>query len=318
MSSDRMNQLAALGYVTATAPTTTAPESTLPDPKTRLSFLAQVEKTRQALQEGNPKEARKQAEAALKEEPNLSDLRVLYAQILMGAGEPKKALEVLEPMRDSGSAQVVAALGSIHLSQNDPELGISELEQATQMDPYLVAAWVPYLQALFLSGDIDRFVAEAARAGAMFPKDAPVQGMYGLALVLSGNADQAQPVPRGSARRGSVHPVREPRARDDDEGTRRHRQGGGLPPGRNPTAPAGHSCAAHARRDLRRRAALHGAARAARHHREEGGPPDALTWHSKAQALFNLQRYPESKVAVDACRKVAPEYPRARSSKRTC
>jgi tetratricopeptide (TPR) repeat protein len=40
-----------------------------------------------------------------------------------------------------------------------------------------------------------------------------------------------------------------------------------------------------------------------------GGPPDALTWHSKAQALFNLQLYPESKVAIDACRKVAPEYP---------
>ena len=76
----------------------------------------------------------------------------------------------------------------------DPELGISELEQATQMDPYLVAAWVPYLHALFLSGDVDRFIPEAARAGAMFPKDAPVQGMYGLALVLGGSPDQAQPV----------------------------------------------------------------------------------------------------------------------------
>ena len=309
MSSDRLQQLAALGYVTASAPTTDAPESSLRDPKTRLSFLAQVEKTRQALQEGNPKEARKQAEAALKEEPNLTDLRVLYAQILMGAGEAKKALEILEPLRDSGSAQIVAALGNIHLSQGDPELGIGELEQATQMDPYLVAAWVPYLQALFLSGDIDRFVAEAARAGAMFPKDAPVQGMYGLALVLSGAADQAQP-------------VLEAALADDPFIPFANHALGTLMKERGDTAKAEsflqeeirlHPPAVPARRTL---VEIYAGEQRYTEQLEQliviekvGGPSDALTFHSKAQALFNLQRYPESKVAVDACRKVAPEYP---------
>jgi tetratricopeptide (TPR) repeat protein len=309
MSSDRLQQLAALGYVTASAPTTDAPEATLPDPKTRLSFLAQVEKTRQALQEGNPKEARERAEAALKEEPNLTDLRVLYAQILMGAGDGKKALEILEPLRESGSAQVLAALGSIHLSQGDPELGIGELEQATQLDPYLVAAWVPYLQALFLSGDVDRFVAEAARAGSMFPKDAPVQGMYGLALVLAGNPDQAQP-------------VLEAALADDPFIPFANHALGTMMKERGDTAKAEsflqeeirlHPPAVPARRTL---VEIYAGEQRYTEQLEQlaviekvGGPPDALTWHSKAQALFNLQRYPESKDAVDACRKVAPEYP---------
>jgi arylsulfatase A-like enzyme/tetratricopeptide (TPR) repeat protein len=309
MSSDRMNQLQALGYVTATAPTTNAPESTLPDPKTRLPFLMQVEKTRQALQEGNPKEARARAEAALKEEPNLSDLRVLYAQILMGAGDAKKALEILEPMRDSGSAQVIAALGNIHLSQGDPEQGIGELEQATQMDPYLVAAWVPYLQALFLSGDVDRFVAEAVRAGAMFPKDAPVQGMYGLALVLGGNPDQAQPVLEAALAEDPFIPFA-------------NHALGTLMKERGDTAKAEsflqeeirlHPPAIPARRTL---VEIYAGEQRYTEQLDQlaviekvGGPPDALTYHSKAQALFNLQRYKESKVAVDACRKVAPEYP---------
>jgi arylsulfatase A-like enzyme/tetratricopeptide (TPR) repeat protein len=308
MSSDRMQQLAALGYVTATAPTTTAPESTLRDPKTRLSFLAQVEKTRQALQEGNPKEARERAEAALKEEPNLTDLRVLYAQILMGAGEPEKALEILEPLRDSGSAQVLAALGSMHLSTGDPELGISELEQATQMDPYLAAAWVPYLQALFLSGDVDRFVAEAMRAGSMFPQDAPVQGMFGLALVLSGNPDQAQPVleraladepfiPFANHALGTMLKERGETAKAEQflqEEIRLH----------PPAVPARRTLVEIYAGEQRYTEQLEQLAVI-----EKVGAPDALTFHSKAQALFNLQRYPESKVAVDACRKAAPEYP---------
>ena len=308
MSSDRMQQLAALGYVTATAPTTSAPEATLRDPKTRLSFLAQVEKTRQALQEGNPKEARERAEAALKEEPNLTDLRVLYAQILMGAGDSKKALEILEPLRDSGSAQILAALGSIHLSTGDPELGIGELEQATQMDPYLVAAWGPYLHALFLSGDVDRFVAEAARAGTMFPKDAPVQGMYGLALVLSGNPDAAQPVleaalaeepfiPFANHALGTLMKERGDTAKAESflqEEIRLH----------PPAIPARRTLVEIYAGEQRYTEQLEQLAVI-----EKVAPPDALTWHSKAQALFNLQRYPESKVAVDACRKVAPEYP---------
>jgi arylsulfatase A-like enzyme/tetratricopeptide (TPR) repeat protein len=308
MSNDRMQQLAALGYVTASAPTTTAPPTSLPDPKTRLSFLAQVEKTRQALQEGNPKEARERAEAALAEEPNLTDLRVLYSQILMGANEPQKALEVLEPLRDSGSAQVLATLGAIHLSMGDPELGIEELEHATQMDPYLANAWAPYLQALFLSGDVERFAVEAMRAGAMFPKDAHVQGMYGLALVLAGNAEQAEPVltaalaeepfiPFANHALGTMMKERGDTAKAEaflQEEVRLH----------PPAVPARRTLVEIYAGEQRYTEQLEQLAVI-----EKMGQPDALTLHSKAQALFNLQRFDESKVAVDTCRKMAPEYP---------
>jgi tetratricopeptide (TPR) repeat protein len=41
----------------------------------------------------------------------------------------------------------------------------------------------------------------------------------------------------------------------------------------------------------------------------EREPPNFLTHHSLAQALFNLQRYDQAKAAIDTCRELAPEYP---------
>ena len=38
-------------------------------------------------------------------------------------------------------------------------------------------------------------------------------------------------------------------------------------------------------------------------------PPNVLSLHARAQALFNLKRYPESRSAIEASRAAAPTYP---------
>jgi tetratricopeptide (TPR) repeat protein len=308
LSSDRMQQLAALGYVTAVAPEAGTPTDSLPDPKSRLPFLAEVERTRQALQEGDLKKARERAEAALSQEPNLTDLQTLYAQILLQDKDPKAALKVLEPLASSGSAQVLASLGSIHLMMGERDLALGELELATRTDPFLAQAWVPYLHLLFLSGDVERFLPIAIKAGGMFPKEPAIQGMYGLALVLGGNIEQARPVLTWAIGEDPLIPFVNHAlgVLTKDEGNTAEAEGYLQEEVRL------HPPAIPARRTLVEIYA--GEARYAEQLEQLDaikavGAPDVLTLHSRAQALFNLGRYPEAHTDVEACRKLAPDYP---------
>lgn len=305
-SSERTAMLEALGYVTATADVSES-ASNLPDPSRNINLLQGVEVIRVAQRAGDLATARTRAEEVLAEDPNLTEVRRLLAEIVGEQGDIPASIamfEAIEAERPSGTTKV--PLGNLLLAQGQVERGISLFEQAIASDPFLAHAWVSYVRALQLT-DPERFAAAAEDAAGRFPQDGRLQGYFGAALSQ-----------RMDPRAGAI--LQRAIALDPAQSQVRHllgalalREGSAaeaealwldelaLFPGSMATHRALVALYAEQKRfeeQLEHLRVIHASE-----------PPNHLTLHSIAQSLFNLRRYDEARGQVELCRETAPEYP---------
>lgn len=309
LSADRMAQLEALGYVTALPELPGTADQVLPDPVERMPILQDLQLARMALQSDDPAEAARLVDSVVEREPTLYEARILRGTILWRQGRLDEALTVLQAVEaERPSTSTQALLGSLLLHMDRVDESRVMLEAVLQTDPYLASAWASYLHTLLLSGDLPKLEAEAARARTLLPYCPEAIGMEGMLLAMRGDFDEAEPTLREAIE---------------------------LDPGQ-PFAHHALGTALRARGDLVEAEALFheevkrfpGAVETRRMlvelYAEQGRyaeqleqldviasleRPNVLTMHSRAQCLFNLRRFDESRVAVDECRAAAPQYP---------
>jgi Flp pilus assembly protein TadD len=308
LSAERLAQLAALGYVTTTVEEG-APTEGLPDPVTRLPVLKEVDQARKAFQSGDLEEAKRRVAAVLEKEPTLVDIRNLQATILWRSGDRKGALAAIRSLvKEHPSSQAKITMAAIMMQQGQLPEAIGLLAEVLNTDPYLSAAWRPYLHALFLSGQIPRLDAEVQRAKTKIPDDLNVQMMDGIVLVMRNQMAEAEPILLKVIAKQPGHPfihhsmglIRRSQGRSEEaeqfllEEVRLH-------PPAVPARRAMVEILAEQRRYSEQLEQLEAIARVE--------PPNPLTLHSQAQALFNLKQYKAASDKVDACIAERSDYP---------
>lgn len=307
-SSERLAQLAALGYVTDASREPVDELTSLPDPVDRLPVLAEVEKARAALQAGEVDEARLLAEAILEQEPGLTELRLLLSGILVRQGKADEARVVLEVLaHEQHNASTRALLGAISWRAGELGLAREHLESALELDPYLAQAWVPYLQVLFGSNDLPALGRALRRAGQHVPEEPAVVGMQGVVAALEGASDQAEPLLLAALERRPDLPFCNLALGVVYQG-----QG------------AMDQAETHLLEELRLFQTIAARYKLVEIYAEQrrydeqlaqleliasSEPPNPLTHHSIAQAQYNQGRFERALVSVEACIQVAPEYP---------
>lgn len=312
LSAERMSQLEALGYVTsASGASGEVPwrDASLPDPVARIPSLKRNEGVRQALQRGDLDEARRLAEALIADEPGLVDPARTLAGILLRQGDLDAAERLLADLEArQPSSQNKAMLGSVHVRKGDLAGATDLFAAAIDMDPYLGSHWSPFLHALWLRGDLERLSREADRALQHIPDHAIALGMRGVLAAMQGRCAQAasdldaaiaaapsQPFVHHA--RGMCHrKAGEPTQAEEALLAEVEKNDKALPSRRALVE----MYAEQKRYDeqLAQLAAI-----------EAVESPHPLTAHSKAQALYNLQRYDESAAVVERCMELAPTYP---------
>lgn len=306
LSPDRVAQLEALGYLTASSEA--APTGDLPDPVRRLPVLKKGEEARRAVQSGDFVGARAAAEAALTEEPGLQDTRLLLATILLRLGEDEAATAALaeaEARQPSSGARSLQ--GFLLMKQGRYELAADRFADALALDGYLSQAWTGYLHALLISGDMPRLAAEVARARTRVPDAPVVLGMEGVLLAMKGDPGLARMKLEESIRREPTQPFLH------------HALGQALRRQGEPLAAETallEEVEAHGPAIASRRVLVELYAEQKRYEEQLAQlavirahePPFPPTLHSVAQAEFNLGRYDAARADVDACLAVDPAY----------
>lgn len=306
LSSDQQAQLAALGYLTSDAAPDPSLAAGLPNPVDRLPVLRDVESARQALQRGDLVEARSRLEAVRATDPGLEEPRRMLVTVMLSQGELDNASALAEEADQSGTSSSKLLLARVRMRQQRYPDALEALQEALTLDPYLEAAWAPYLHLLFTTQD-PRFLPELERARQALPKAATVQAMSGVERASKGAFADAVPLLESALARdpkqslahhylGLAALASQETARAEDE----FREEIAVNP---PSVPSRQMLvrlfADQARYDdqLVELAAI-----------ELVEPPNPLTMHSSAQALFNLGRYEDAKKRVDECRAFAPAY----------
>ena len=307
-SPERLAQLEALGYITGLADVEIEPGELLPDPVQRLPVLKEVEQARLQMQSGELEQARATLEAIIGREPGLVDPRVMLVNLLRSMGDKEAALAQAAELDELQPGSLSKGLvGMITLQLGDPEAAVVILAEALDLDPYVGRCWEPYLHALFLLGDTQRLDTEVARVRELLPELAAAQAMEGVLLVMKGDNEGGEVVLRAAL------------ARDPNlalanqylgmslrfQGRITEAEGFLLEEVRLFDAMAARIHLVEIYADQQRYAEQLEQLQAI----VEREPPNFLTHHSIAQALFNLERYEEARAAVDTCRELAPEYP---------
>ncbi len=114
----------------------------------------------------------------LGEQPDNSDLRLQYAEVLLQLGDPLGAQTALEalPADMRGSGKPAAMMAHALLAQEKGVDALSWAAQADQSDPY--TAWVR-IGALLLSGEEGQAYSAADEAVAAHPEDARLLALRG-------------------------------------------------------------------------------------------------------------------------------------------
>lgn len=309
LSAERMAQLEALGYVTALLELPESAGEPLPDPVRRMPVLQDLQLARMALQSDDPAEAERLVDTVIEREPTLYEARILRGTILWRQGrldEALTALQTVEAERPSTSTQ--ALLGSLLLHMDRVDESRVMLEAVVRTDPYLANAWASYLHALLLTGDLSRLEIEAARARTLLPYCPEAIGMEGMLLAMRGDFAEAEPTLREAIELNPNQPFAHHalgtalRARGDfvEAEALFHEEVKRFPGAVETRRMLVELYAEQGRYDEQLEQ-LENIASLER--------PSVLTMHSRAQCLFNLRRFDESKTAVDECRAAAPGYP---------
>lgn len=308
LSEERLQQLAALGYITTVINDET-PTENLPDPASRLHVLKQVERARGLFQGGDLDAAEKQIDAVLKDEPSFVNMRSLRIQLLMRKGDTKTALaeaKALDEEHPSTNHKSLMASALMRLGRT--EAAADTFESIVAVDPYLVDSWGGLLTTLFLSGQIarlDRAVSRVQR----YHADAPVVRTFeGIVLVMKGKIDLAHPLLQSVLAESPNQPfvnhslgLIERSRGNADKAEQFLTEEIRLFPPAIPARRTMVEMLAEQRRYTEQLAQLE-SIRAVE-------PPSPLTLHSSAQALFNLGRYADATPLVDECIRLEASYP---------
>lgn len=306
-SAERMAQLEALGYVSSSSEASGEGwDDGLPDPVEHLPSLREMERARGALQKGDLAEAETAARALLEHEPGLVEAQSLMANILARQGRIDEALAAFQAIDEAHPGSTPkAAMGTLLLQRGDFPGAVAQLSAALDIDPYLSTAWVAYLNALFLSGDLERLGEELARARQNVPTLPAVGAMDGVLRVTRGDFNGAEPLLRAALASDPLIPfvnlslglVASARELPNEAEAFFLEEISVAPP----ALAARRSLVtlyAGQKRYADQLAQLVEIARLA--------PTDVLTAHAIAQALHNLKRYPEALGAVDHCLDLTP------------
>ncbi len=307
-SPERLAQLEALGYITGVTESDPVEGEVLRDPVEALPSLAEAEKARGLLQAGEIEEAVAALRALLAREPGLVDPRMQLVSALRQLGQAEQALEAaleLDALQPSGTSK--ASVGTLQLELGDAASAAETLAQALETEPYLGRAWEPYLHALLMTAQLERLGREAARGMELLPEHAGIQAMAGVALTQEGDCARAEPLLRAALAQSPALPFANLHL-----GICLQKQG------------AVEQAETYLQEELRffgslqARYLLVELLAEQRRYAEQveqleaiiaAEPPNPLSHHSLAQALFNQQRYDEAARAVTSCRELAPEYP---------
>ncbi len=308
LSAERLAQLEALGYVTAVADDT-RPAEGLPDPVERMPVLRDLELARMAFQGDNPEKAESLIRAVIEEETGLYEGRILLAMVLWRQGRPEEGYEVLKAVEsERPSASQKALLGNLLLHMDRKDEAIPLLQAALEVDPYLANAWVPYLHALLLSGDMAELKVQTRKALEALPGNAEAMGMEGVALAMEGNFEQAELSLQEALERNPEQPFA-------------HHTLGMLLQSRGQDVEAESHLLEEVKRFpgalVTRRALVEMYVRQKRYEDQleqleliaAAEMPNVLTLHSTAQCQFNMKRFEEAHDSVAACIEAAPSYP---------
>lgn len=306
LSSDQEAQLAALGYLTSEATPDPALAKGLPDPVDRLPVLRDVESARQALQRGDLAEARVKLEAVRATDPGLEEPRRMLVTVLLSQGELDLASALAEEADQAGNSSAKLLLAHVRMRQGRYPDALAALHAALELDPYLEVAWAPYLHLLFAT-QAPTFQPELERARQALPDSTTVQAMTGVELASRGEFSEALPLLQGALLRdpkqalvhhylGLASLAAQDTARAEDE----FREEIAVNPPSIPSRQMLVRLFADQSRYDDQLAELSTI--------ETFEPPNPLTMHSTAQALFNLGRYDEANKRVTECRAFAPTY----------
>ncbi|MEQ1570502.1 MAG: sulfatase-like hydrolase/transferase [Myxococcota bacterium] len=306
-ASTNQAQLEALGYVTSDVEVD--PNSgPLPDPVQKLPVLVGVEQSRQLMRTGDLEGAKLKITEVIAQDPALVDPRLLLAMLQEGSGDMQGAIATLDQLLTiRRSSRVLLQLGNLKMHTGEWQLGRALIEEAKELDPYLPQTWYTYLPILWAQGDTAAFQQAVQEAVGRVEADPVVRGYEGLSLLVDGKHAEAipllraglEPGPRvflysglGAAYRALGDDAAAEQAFESEVDT--------WPP----AIPARRQLVAifaEQRRydeQLQQLDAISAA--------EE---PSIDTFHSRAQVLFNLERFEEAKGVVDECRRFAPKYP---------
>jgi arylsulfatase A-like enzyme/tetratricopeptide (TPR) repeat protein len=308
LSPERLEQLAALGYITTTVDTE-APTQGLPDPVSRMPMLKEVEKARKLLQSGEVDKAAQQINAILEEEPTFVDMRTLQTQLLLRMGKVDQAYAAaLAIEAEHPSTNNKAIIANILLKKGDM-IGASQMfESIIEIDPYMKDIWRGWLTTLFLGGRIPELDSAVQKAKLKIPDANVTQTFEGLVLFMRNDLEQAENL--------LIHALEsDPRQAFVNHTMGLIRRAQGLPNEAEQFLREEillHPPAVPARRTL-----VELLAEQKRYGRQlrqlriiqQSEPPNPLTAHSMAQALFNLGKFDESAKVLTQCFELNDQYP---------
>lgn len=309
LSQDQTSQLEALGYVTSGDANADPSKSVgLPNPVDRLPVLADVERARQALQNGDLAEAEAGLKAVRITDPGLEEPRRMLVQVLLRQGKVDEASTLAEEadaaQPSSGSKLLLA---NVRMQQGRPDDAIALFHDALDIDPYLEGAWAPYLALLFVTQN-PSFPAEIERARGMLPTAASIVGMSGVEAASHREFSTAAPLLEDAVTRDPRQPLVHHylglvylSVGDNERAESMFAEEVALHPPAVPSRQMLVRIYADQHRFDEQLAQLSVI--------EQNEPPNPLTLHSIAQVLYNLGRYDEAGVRVRDCMTLAPEYP---------
>jgi tetratricopeptide (TPR) repeat protein len=236
------------------------------------------------------------------------DPQVLLVNLLRMMGEREAALEAAQALDTQQPSSISKGLvGLLTLQGGDPQAAVELLAEALELDPYVSRTWDPYLQGIFMLGDMERLEGEVDRALALIPDLDTALAMQGVLMVMRGENDAAEPQLRAVLESNPAQPFA-----NQYLGVALRAQG------RITEAEFFLAEEVHHFGSLPSRMQLVEIYADQQRYQEQleqlqaiaaQEPPSFLTYHSIGQCLFNLARYEEAQAAVDTCRELAPEYP---------
>jgi cytochrome c-type biogenesis protein CcmH/NrfG len=127
------------------------------------------------LEAGRYVDAAREADAAVRRDPDDPELRMLAAQAHTGAGSHERAIDHLEEVLElaPSDANLFILLGEIEQSRENVEDAYVAFRRATQLGPDEIRAW----SGLALSAEALGFEEEAAEAYAEWARLEEVQGL---------------------------------------------------------------------------------------------------------------------------------------------
>jgi arylsulfatase A-like enzyme/Flp pilus assembly protein TadD len=194
LSEERLEQLAALGYITTTVDED-QPTDNLPDPVAKLPLLREVEKARSLLQSGLVEEASAQVDQILAEEPSFVDMRAMKTQLLLRSGDLEGAYAAARALdEDHPSTSHKSLLANILLRRGNSAEAARVFESIVEIDPYLGDAWSGLLTSLFLAGQIPQLDAATQRAQAVVPNHPATRTFTGIVHVMKNEMEPAEQI----------------------------------------------------------------------------------------------------------------------------